>query len=214
MRHPQRQQLIRMSSMFRSGAPGGEGADSYLWGMRGPQRAAHGLEKGVKMLRGGRVVLNFLSLRLDAQPLFLLRAPAEPTQFGITMRGKISAICLDIFPASPGRGDWTGNARVLKIEGVGGSDLLPVAITSLSEEQEACAAELIFRPASRRLKGKLLGSITKAYSESLPIIAVKFSEVGTISAFHAVCKEGAEAVRRPCMDSAPTVHAQGEENFG
>lgn len=105
----------------------------------------------------------------------------------------------DLILTSPERGGWAEIATMLKIDGVGESDHLPVAISLRSKEQAGCKAEKVFIPVQLRLKDKRLRQIKDVYAKSLPIISEEFSEVGSISAFHTVCDEWARVVRQPCM---------------
>lgn len=129
-------------------------------------------DRGARMSRGRRVVLKLLD-RPAAHPLFPLRAPAKPTRFGVTKRGKITAFCLDMFLTSPGRGGWAEKVRVMIIDGVEGSDHVPVVISPRSEKQTGYKTEEIFHPEPHKLKGKRLRHIKDAYAESLTIIAEK-----------------------------------------
>lgn len=82
---------------------------------------------------------------------------------------------------------------------MGDSDHVPVGITLRSEDQEGKNAETIFVPAVRRLEGQRLGQVRMEYEGSLPTLADKFSEVGSVAAFHRVCEKGSREIHRPSM---------------
>ena len=153
-----------------------------------------------KTTAGGKAVLKLLHpARGKEKALFNLRAPPGPTRYGVIKGKTVCASCIDLFLTSPGRGDWASAARILDVDGVGGSDHLPVGITLLAEEQPGRRPEFIFLPSPHRLKGKCLEVIKESYAASLPALAENFTEVGTVAAFHMVCEEAKAAIRRPCM---------------
>lgn len=72
-----------------------------------------------------------------------------------------------------------------------------MSITLQMVLKEGKRAENVFFSVIRRLKGTRLEQVRKAYEGSLTLIAENFNEVGSVTAFHQVCDEGARAIQKP-----------------
>lgn len=148
--------------------------------------------KGTKTTRGGKVVMKLLRARPMDKPLFQLRVPAGSTHFDVTSSGAKASSCLDIFLVSSSRGDWASRAVVMDVLGVGCSDHVPISITLRSKLQVGRKAEVVFLPAVRRLLGERVEQVRKEYKGTLPPIADKFNEVGSVQAFTECVRRGRE----------------------
>lgn len=71
--------------------------------------------KGEKRNRGGKVFMKLLQDIPMPESLFKLRAPVEPTRFGVGSSGMSVSSCMDIFLVFPERGVWASRSGVLAV---------------------------------------------------------------------------------------------------